>query len=160
MMKSRLKIMMILLALLSFSVPIYSAVSPVQLEVEEALTCLCGCGQTVKSCPHENCGFAIPAKTRITALLNSGKNKAQILEDFLKQYGEEVLSAPTKKGFNLLGYIMPFAALLVAAGLLYTVIRSWAAKGVKDEVETLPKAKEDFGSEIDEKIEKELEEMD
>lgn len=132
----------------------------VQSEVEETLMCLCGCGQTIKNCPHENCGFAVPARRRIASYINEGKNKPEIIDIFLKQYGEEVLAAPKKEGFNLLGYIMPFAALMAAAALIMVLLRNWAAIGIKDEEETLPLTKEDFGSEIDKKIEKELEEMD
>lgn len=124
------------------------------------MICLCGCGQTVKNCPHENCGFAIPARTRMTALINEGKSKEEIMQIFLDKYGDEIFAAPPKKGFNLVGYIMPFAALLAAAGLLFVIVRSWAAKGMRDEEKTLPKAASDADSALDKKIEEELEELD
>ena len=138
----------------------HSGITPLQSEIEEALICLCGCGQTVKNCPHENCGFAIPAREKMVNYIEEGKNKREIMELFVKKYGEEVLATPSKKGFNLLGYIMPFLALIVAAGLIMVVIRQWTSKGIKDEETILEKRAEDFGTDIDKKIEKELEEMD
>ena len=131
-----------------------------QSGLEEALICLCGCGQTVKNCPHENCGFAIPARTQVTALINEGKSKEEIMQIFLDKYGDEIFAAPRKEGFNLVGYIMPFAILLAAAGVLLFIVKSWAAKGMRDEEKTAPKAAADAGSKLDKQIEKELEELD
>lgn len=136
------------------------AAHPLQNDLEEAMTCLCGCGQTIKNCPHQNCGYAIPARKRVDTYLNEGKSKAEILDIFVTQYGEEALATPTKKGFNLLGYIMPFAVLLIAGVVIMIIIRKWTAKGLRDEEDTLSMTKNDFGSDIDKQIEKELEEMD
>lgn len=161
-MKMRISLpILLLLSLFAFSLPAANlSAATSQSEVEETLICLCGCGQTIKNCPHENCGFAIPAQEKIASYVKSGKSKEEILDIFMKQYGDEVLAMPKKEGFNLLGYIMPFVALIMAAGLIVVTIRSWTAKGAEDEEKTLPKTKEDFGSDIDKKIEKELEEMD
>ena len=136
------------------------AAHPLQNEMEAAMICLCGCGQTIKDCPHQNCGYAIPARARIDKYLNEGKNKAEILDIFVEQYGEEALATPKKEGFNLLGYIMPFAALGLAGVLIMIIIRKWTAKGQRDEEDTLEMTKDDFGSDIDKQLEKELEEMD
>lgn len=136
------------------------AAHPLQNNLEEAMICLCGCGQTIKDCPHQNCGYAIPARKKIKDHLEEGKTKAEILDIFVTQYGEEALATPPKKGFNLLGYIMPFAVLLLAGVVIMIIIRKWTAKGLRDEEDTLTMAKNDFGSDIDKQIEKELEEMD
>ena len=143
------------------SVPVTShGAHPLQSELEAAMICLCGCGQTIKDCPHQNCGYAIPARKKIKDHLEEGKTKAEILDIFVAKYGEEALATPSKKGFNLVGYIMPFVVLLFAGGLIMVIIRKWTAKGLRDEEDTLPMTKTDFGSDIDKQIEKELEEMD
>jgi len=149
-----------ILLFFALAIPAHSGITPLQSEIEEALICLCGCGQTVKNCPHEHCGFAIPAKEKVLAYLKEGKTKDEVMELFVNKYGEEVLATPSKKGFNLLGYLMPFVALIVAASLIMIIIKQWTATGMKDEEDTLEKTKNDFGSAIDRKIEKELEEMD
>jgi len=129
-------------------------------KADEQLMCLCGCNQTIKNCPHENCSFAIPARKKIAEMTNAGKDEAEILDFFIQKYGEEILAAPKKEGFNLLGYIMPFVALIVAAGVIITILRKWTTRGIKDEEATLPLAQRDIDSDIDAKIEKELEELD
>lgn len=150
----------IAVATLTASYPASLSAGDAQLEIEETLICLCGCGQTIKNCPHQNCGFAIPAQTKIKAYLQEGKTKEEIIDIFLSQNGEEVLAAPKKEGFNLLGYIMPFVALFAAVGILILIIRGWTKTGIEDEEKTLPMTKDDFGSDIDKQIEKDLEEMD
>ena len=151
----------ICLSLVFASIPISShAAHPLQSELEAAMICLCGCGQTIKDCPHQNCGYAIPARKKIKDHLEEGKTKAEILDIFVAKYGEEALATPPKKGFNLLGYIMPFVVLLFAGVLIMVIIRKWTARGLRDEEDTLPMTKTDFGSDIDKQIEKELEEMD
>lgn len=136
------------------------AYADVQGEVEEALICQCGCGIVLKHCPHQDCGFAIPARQHIADLITEGKGKDEIIEIFLKQYGQKALAAPKKEGFNLLGYILPFIALIAAAFFLSRVIRSWTSRGAREEEKVLEHLPEDKGSELDKKIEEELKKLD
>jgi cytochrome c-type biogenesis protein CcmH/NrfF len=98
-------------------------VAVTQQEVEEALTCQCGCGLTVHSCNHLNCGSGEPMKAEIRERLGRGEGKDQILDAFKARYGEKVLSAPTFQGFNWFAWVTPFAAVLAAAALLVFTIR-------------------------------------
>jgi cytochrome c-type biogenesis protein CcmH len=101
-------------------------------EVEEALTCQCGCGLTVHSCNHLQCGFAVPAKKTIAELVAQGKGKEEITTYFVagdgnfSGYGEKVLSAPTTSGFNLAAWITPFLAILIGGVLIGAVSLRWA----------------------------------
>ncbi len=99
------------------------AVAATQQEVEEALTCQCGCGLTVHSCNHLNCGSGEPMKAEIRQRLGQGESKEQILDAFKARYGEKVLSAPTFQGFNWLAWLTPFAAILAAATMLVVTVR-------------------------------------
>jgi cytochrome c-type biogenesis protein CcmH len=54
-----------------------------------------------------------------------GKTRDEILAYFVSRYGEFVLLAPTKRGFNLLVWGLPFLAILTAAGGVYLVARRW-----------------------------------
>jgi len=94
-----------------------------QKDVEEALTCQCGCGLTVHSCNHLNCGSAEPMKKEIAERIARGEDKDTILKAFVRRYGEKVLSAPTMRGFNWFAWITPFAAVLLAGGILTVAIR-------------------------------------
>jgi len=85
-------------------------------DIEESLTCQCGCGLTVHSCNHLQCGSAVPLRKEIREQIALGKDRQQILAYFKGKYGEKILSAPTTTGFNIIAWVTPF--VLVALGLL------------------------------------------
>lgn len=96
-----------------------------QTDIEEALTCQCGCGLTVHSCNHVQCPSGIPLKEEIASQLGAGKTRAEIMTYFSTKYGEKILSAPTTTGFNLVAWITPFAAVLAAGAVIVVVSRRW-----------------------------------
>jgi cytochrome c-type biogenesis protein CcmH len=116
---------LILVLLLSLASSVGATVLTTQ-EVEEALTCQCGCGLTVHSCNHLQCGFAVPAKQAIAQQLGQGKGREEIIGSFVSQYGEKVLSAPTTSGFNIAAWITPFLAVLVGGALVAFVSLRWS----------------------------------
>lgn len=101
------------------------AATTIAQDIEESLTCQCGCGLTVANCNHPNCEFSVPARHKIEAMLGRGMGRAEIIAYFRKQYGEKILSAPTTEGFNLLAWTMPFIALLCGAVLVMVVMGRW-----------------------------------
>ena len=96
-----------------------------QSEIEEALTCQCGCGLTVHSCNHVQCPSGIPLKEEIGAQLAAGKTRDDILTYFSTKYGEKILSSPTTTGFNIVAWVTPFAVVLGAAAVIVVVSRRW-----------------------------------
>ncbi|MEK7405201.1 MAG: cytochrome c-type biogenesis protein CcmH [Acidobacteriota bacterium] len=84
----------------------------------EELKCLCGCGSTITSCNMLHCHFSDPAREKLLSMVNTGMSDADIMAAFVKEHGTLVLLKPPAEGFNLMGWIMPFAAL--AAGLCFT----------------------------------------
>ncbi|GBD93748.1 formate-dependent nitrite reductase complex subunit NrfF [bacterium BMS3Abin05] len=98
-------------------------------EVQKALICQCSCQMALNNC---ECGTAAQMRSQITGMINRGFTKNQILAVFVKQYGEKVLSAPIKKGFNLTAWILPFLLPIIAGFLLIKGIRRWSKKQ-KDE---------------------------
>jgi len=128
----------LLLVLLFFFCSVALATVPTTQEVEEALTCQCGCGLTVHSCNHLQCGFAIPAKQEITRQVSEGKGKEEIVTSFLTRYGEKVLSAPTTTGFNLAAWIMPFLTVLVGGVLIVVASLRWTKRHSQDGGEKAP----------------------
>src|ERR1700730_16600011 len=80
-------------------------------EVSEGLTCQCGCGLTVANCNHPQCEFSLPVRTQIEAMIGKGTGGPEIIAYFRSKYGEKILSAPTREGFNLLAWIMPLAVI-------------------------------------------------
>ena len=96
-----------------------------QQEVEESLTCQCGCGLTVHACNHLQCGSGEPIKKEVAERLAAGEDKETILAAFRARYGEKVLSSPTFHGFNWLAWVTPFAAVLAGGLGISLVIRRW-----------------------------------
>ena len=96
-------------------------------EIEEALTCQCGCGLTVHSCNHLQCGSGIPLKQEVSTLVSQGVPRDEILVRFRDKYGEKILAAPTTEGFNLAAWVLPFVVLAFGAGLVALTVRRWTA---------------------------------
>jgi len=97
-------------------------------DIEESLTCQCGCGLTVHSCNHLQCPSAIPLREEIRAQMNEGKDKTAILAYFSDKYGEKILSAPTTEGFNLVAWLMPFAVVGLGGVFLGITLKRWSRR--------------------------------
>ncbi len=128
-------------------------------DIEESLTCQCGCGLTVHSCNHLQCGSAIPLRQEIREQIALGKNRQEILAHFKGKYGEKILSAPTTSGFNILAWVTPF--VLVALGLLVVAvaIMRWSGRSHGAEASAMPGAPRAH-SPYDEILEKELKDFE
>ena len=107
-----------------------AAESTPQERAESALMCYCGCADlTIRTC---SCGTAARVKEDIARRLASGQTVDQVIDAYVAQHGEQIRSAPTKQGFNLLAWVVPFAAILVAGGLIVALVRRWKARGAPE----------------------------
>ena len=89
--------------------------------------------------------------------MKNGETKDQVLSYFVTQYGEKVLAAPTKKGFNLTAWVTPFLAVGAGGTVVYFVLREWIGnRRTRQESET--PAGVDLGS-YGERIDRELEQF-
>jgi cytochrome c-type biogenesis protein CcmF len=98
-------------------------------ELFKRIVCMCGtCGrQTLADC---SCGFAHQMRKKIQDLIDAGQSDEQVVEYHLKAYpGESALVVPLDKGFNRLAWVLPYGALLFAAGALVLVLRRWSRRG-------------------------------
>lgn len=66
-------------------------------------------------------------KDLIRSQVAEGYTDEEVKAYFISKYGEWVLLEPKAAGFNLLVYILPWAALLAGIGLVVTMIRRWSA---------------------------------
>jgi cytochrome c-type biogenesis protein CcmH len=57
--------------------------------------------------------------------LQQGKTPAEVLDYFAQRYGEWILLAPPKRGFNLVIWVLPFALLPIGAFVIYLGARRW-----------------------------------
>jgi cytochrome c-type biogenesis protein CcmH len=123
--------MLLLLALLVALAqsPAQGAAPPSFQDLEESLTCQCGCGLTVHSCNHLQCPSAIPLRQEIREQMGKGLGRTAILTHFEQKYGEKILSSPTTRGFNLAAWVTPFVLLLLGGGLVTFTLRRWRRGG-------------------------------
>ncbi len=97
------------------------------IAIERQLRCTCGCNLDVFTCRTTDftCTTS-PAMHRVVlARLDSGMTAAQVIAAFQAQYGEAVMMAPPKRGFNWAAYLMPFVGLFLGLGIVAAVMRGW-----------------------------------
>lgn len=155
-MRARWKIVLISLVLTVLLVPgVLLAQSPGD-EIARNLMCQCGCNKVVADC---DCGTAQQMIGIIRERLDKGETREQVMAYFVSQYGEKVLAAPTKQGFNLTAWIIPFAAVVAGGGGIYLALRTWVLRG-RSKAEELQASSGEEASEYEEQLKRELEEFD
>jgi cytochrome c-type biogenesis protein CcmH len=93
--------------------------------LERRIHCQCGCTLDVFTCRTTDFSCQVsPAMHRdVMALVEGGYGAEEIIDAFVGQYGERARMAPKKSGFNLLAWLTPGAAVVVAGGLLAVFLR-------------------------------------
>lgn len=116
-------------------------------QLAEELRCPTCQGLSVKD---SEAGFSNSIKAKIRELIKMGKSNQEIKAYFVERYGEWILRAPPKKGFNLVLWILPGAGIVI--GLLLVLFRTkrWVSKPLQEELAELTpeeeqKIKEDLG---------------
>ena len=122
------KVITVFLAVLFLVVAISGSVNAgaILADLENALMCKCDdkCGKVLINC---TCSTAAKTRKKFATMLESGLTVEQIIQQQVAEYGETVLSAPTKTGFNLTAWVMPFGALLAGGLGLRRFLNAWAA---------------------------------
>lgn len=94
------------------------------LLIEQALKCNCGCGLDVHSCQFQmQCGTSPVWSERIRAELEAGRDVEAIKAGFVAEFGGTVLMAPPAEGFNLVGYLLPSIAIIMAGAMVGLIVR-------------------------------------
>jgi cytochrome c-type biogenesis protein CcmH len=72
--------------------------------------------------------FADGVRAQIQQKHDLGWSKQRTLDWLVQQYGEEVLAAPPKHGFDLLAWLVPAAVLLGGAAVAGALAVSWSRR--------------------------------
>ena len=94
------------------------------------LMCMCGCGQILTQCNHINCPSSGPMLKELDAHVAKGEADDLIVQDFVQEYGEKVLSAPPTSGFNAIAWYIPGIAFVIGLGIVVVLIRMWRQRDV------------------------------
>jgi cytochrome c-type biogenesis protein CcmH len=99
-------------------------------EVASELRCVVCQNLSVADSPSD---LAKEMRNLVRELLQQGKTPEEIQAYFVSRYGEYVLLAPPKRGFNLLVWGLPFLAIAAGAWGIYLVTRRWTAQREESE---------------------------
>jgi len=158
-MKSKLKYSLILaLVVLMYILLPLKASAATTAEIAKQLICQCGCYAVLSNCTHGECMVRDSMLKIIDQKLSEGQTAKQIIDTFVVDYGEQVLSAPTKQGFNLTAWILPFVAILAATVAIVFVIRAWVKRGKVEQPE-IASASSGEEDEYSRRLDKELNEF-
>jgi cytochrome c-type biogenesis protein CcmH/NrfF len=94
------------------------------------LMCACGCAQVLVQCNHINCPSSAPMLKELDSHIASGESDELVVQDFIKEYGVEVLSSPPNTGFNRVAWLLPMAAFALGLGLVALVIHQWRKRPI------------------------------
>jgi cytochrome c-type biogenesis protein CcmH len=62
-------------------------------------------------------------RQNIRRMLADGKTRQQILDAYVKEYGDRILAEPPARGFSRLFHVAPWIFLVASVGLVLIVIR-------------------------------------
>jgi cytochrome c-type biogenesis protein CcmH len=118
---------------------------------------LCMCGTCVNQSIHEcTCGTAANQREKIAARLAAGSPAETIIQEYVEEYGPQVLTTPEKTGLNLVGWLVPFLAAILGLAALTFVLRGWVRTGTAVTVTARPGVEDPVERRYRERLEKEL----
>jgi cytochrome c-type biogenesis protein CcmH len=69
--------------------------------------------------------IAVRMKAFIRERIVAGDTKTEIKDKLVAQFGESVLAAPPRSGFNLLAWLLPLVGAAIGAAVLAMLARRW-----------------------------------
>jgi cytochrome c-type biogenesis protein CcmH len=94
-------------------------------DVASQLRCVVCQNLSVADSPSE---MATQMRAIVRERLEAGETPEQVREYFVARYGEWILLAPRRVGFNLLVWGFPLAALAVGFGVVALLLRRWTRR--------------------------------
>ncbi len=113
-----------LLLLVLLAAPTPGIAELTETEVSKSLICYACPGEPLNI---DRCSGGDQMRSAISSMLNEGKSKQQILDYFVAQFGDSILTTVPKKGFNLVAYLGPIVGLLVGIPVAILIIRRWGS---------------------------------
>lgn len=89
------------------------------------LMCPSDCVETLAVCQMTE---AVAMRNFVKEKVAAGWSKQKITDNLVSQYGERILAAPTKQGFNLTAWLTPFAAILAGGALIASLVATWVRR--------------------------------
>jgi cytochrome c-type biogenesis protein CcmH len=96
--------------------------NPTLPELERELICPT-CHETLAA---SSSPIAQRMRTFIRARIAAGDTKSEIKAKLVDQFGESVLAAPPKSGFNLIAWLLPLVGIVLAAAVVGVLAYRWS----------------------------------
>jgi cytochrome c-type biogenesis protein CcmH len=129
------RILAVLVAGLALAAPAAAADPPTLADLEDELVC----PTCETSLEMSNSPIAERMRAFIRERIAAGDSKEEIKAALVDQFGEGVLAAPPKKGFNLLAWLLPLVGLVLAAAVVTVLARRWLATRTDEPDEPAPR---------------------
>ena len=141
------------------SAPIVTNAGTLLQDLENALMCKCDdkCGKVLVNC---TCSTSDKTRKKFLKMLDSGLTVEQIIKSQVDEYGETVLSAPTKFGFNLTAWVMPFMALIAGGVGIRKILYTWVGKKQPEAAQGKPEEKPVTPGKYSKRLQDELDEIE
>jgi cytochrome c-type biogenesis protein CcmH len=133
-------------------------VTPTLAELETELICPT-CQTTLEL---SNSPVAERMRVFIRERIAAGDTESEIKDALVADFGEGVLAAPPKQGFNLLAWVLPLAAGALAVAALAVALRRWSRARREEVAETSPSAngRPPLDPELERRVDEELARFD
>lgn len=159
-MRRTIKICAILVTVLALLTSPVMAQTPTPNEINAVareLWCpLCN-GVRLDNCELQAC---IQMREVIGQKLMAGESKEQIKAYFVEQYGDVVLGAPSRSGFNLIVWLFPVLAAVVGLGWVAYLIQTWRRRQPARPPAAAPSASQATDDDYLKRVEQELKRID
>lgn len=110
------------------------AASPSLPDIEDEVMCtICGTTLQLANSPQ-----AERERALINRLISEGKDKDQIKDALVAEYGPAVLAVPDASGFGLTAFVVPIIGIAVAMVAIALAARRWRRARQKSEAATAP----------------------
>ena len=121
-MRRRLGLIALVVALLAAAPALASESKPSLGELEGEVMCpTCKTTLNMSSAP-----IAERMRRFIAGRIEAGDTKSEIKRRLVSEFGQNVLAEPSKKGFNLLAWLLPIVGILLAAVVLGWLAWRWS----------------------------------
>jgi cytochrome c-type biogenesis protein CcmF len=104
-----------------------NAFTPLEVEARKQIMCTCGCRRSLELCGMPNCHGEAERMEKLRAVIADGKDtRDAVLASFVEEFGDESLVLPPDRGFNRLGWMVPYAAALMGLIAIGWTMRRWS----------------------------------
>jgi len=95
--------------------------------LERTLACPCPCTLDIYTCRTTDvtCSNSPAIHRDVVRMVDGGYSADEIVAELTNVYGERILMAPRKAGFNLVAWFLPFVAIGTGGVLIAALLRSW-----------------------------------